>query len=331
MSGWWRAGLGLSLGVILLALLPADAHAWTPGTHIFLSETVLANLRLLPPVIADLLHHYPWDFLYGSIAADTSIAKKYVPPGRHSHFWTVGQEVHDRAESERLRAFGLGYLSHLAADTVAHNFFVPRQLLLTSSGRSMGHSYWESRVEAYLTAAYARKAKQLIVLDHTPADHHLESIISPTLFSVRTNRKIFRGLVHLADMKGWQETMRMARERSRWMLTDDEVERHLAVAYDYVMETLRAEGSRARELDPTGHRPLEQAKRLRRRELVKGSWGNKERMLEAASAHYGLPDHPLEYWLDSTVTRPWLLATPPELVTVPESVVLGGGEGSSAA
>jgi len=115
------------------------------------------------------------------------------------------------------------------------------------------------------------------------------------------------------------------------MLTDDEVERHLAVAYDYVMETLRSEAGRARELDPTGHRPLDQAKRLRRRELVKGSWGNRERMLEAASAHFGLPEHPLEFWLDSTVTRPWLLPAPPELVKVPESVVLGGDEGSSAA
>lgn len=331
MSAGSRLVLGGGLAVVLLLLLPSDAHAWTPGTHIFLSETVLANLRLLPPVIAELLHHYPWDFLYGSIAADTSIAKKYVPPGRHSHFWAVGQEVHDRAESERLRAFGLGYLSHLAADTVAHNFFVPRQLLLTSSARSMGHSYWESRVEAYLTAAYARKAKQLIVLDHAPADRHLDAIISPTLFSVRTNRRIFRGLVHLADLKGWQETMRMARERSRWMLTDDQVERHLAVAYDYIMETLRSEAGRARELDPTGHRPLDQAKRLRRRELVRGSWTNRERMLEAAAQHYGLPDHPLEYWLDSTVTRPWLLPSPPELVTVPESVVLGSDEDSSAA
>jgi hypothetical protein len=188
----------------------------------------------------------------------------------------------------------------------------------------MGHSYWESRVEAYLTSSYARKAKQLIVLDHSPADHHLEKIISPTLFSVRTNRRIFRSLVHLADTKGWQETMRVARERSRWMLTDSEVERHLAVAYDYVMETLRNEASRARILDPTGHRPLAQAKRLRRKELVGGAWGNRDRMLEAASSHFGLPDHPLEYWLDSTVTRPWLLPKPPELVKVPESVVLGG-------
>ena len=80
--------------------------------------------------MADLLHAFPYDFLYGSIAPDTSFAKKYVPRGRHSHFWHVGQETFDFAGSDALRAFGLGYLAHLAADTVAHNFFVPRQLLL---------------------------------------------------------------------------------------------------------------------------------------------------------------------------------------------------------
>lgn len=307
MTSLTRLGVALLAVGLLVLLLPADVHAWTPGTHIYLGETVLANLRLLPPVVADLLHAYPWDYLYGSIAADTSIAKKYVPPGRHSHFWHVGQETHDRAATDRLRAFGLGYLSHLAADTVAHNYFVPRQLLLTSHTRSMGHSYWESRIEAYLTASYARKAKQLITLDQSAADQHLEQIISPTLFSVRTNRRIFRSLVHLADTKGWQETMRLARERSRWMLTDIEVERHLAVAYDYVMEMLRADTSRARLLDPTGHRPLVQAKYLRRRELVKGAWADRERMLEAATGHFGLPEHPLEYWLDSALERPWLM------------------------
>jgi hypothetical protein len=68
---------------------------------------------------------YPKDFLYGSVAADISLAKKYVPEGRHCHHWHIGEEIFETAETERLRAVGLGYLSHLAADTIAHNFFVP--------------------------------------------------------------------------------------------------------------------------------------------------------------------------------------------------------------
>src|SRR5256886_7247666 len=54
----------------------SDLHAWTPGTHIYLGESVLANLHQLPAVVADLLRAFPYDFLYGNIAADTSIAKR---------------------------------------------------------------------------------------------------------------------------------------------------------------------------------------------------------------------------------------------------------------
>lgn len=132
--------LVLALGAVALLALafPDSAHAWTPGTHVYLGESLLANLHLLPVATAELLRAFPFDFLYGNIAADSSIAKKYAPVGRHSHYWQVGQEIHDLAESDALRAFGLGYLCHLAADVVAHNFFVPRRWCSPRARRRSG-------------------------------------------------------------------------------------------------------------------------------------------------------------------------------------------------
>src|SRR5882724_10394705 len=105
----------IALAVLLaLVLTPALAHAWTPGTHIFLGEAVMRSLALLPSSVAELLAAFPYDFLYGSIAADTSIAKKYAPAGRHCHSWAVGLDVLDSARDEPSRAFAFGYLSHLA-------------------------------------------------------------------------------------------------------------------------------------------------------------------------------------------------------------------------
>ena len=303
--------LGALLGLALVVVGPGDLWAWTPGTHVYLGETILANLRLLPAVAADLLHAFPYDFLYGSIAPDTSIAKRYVPRGRHSHFWHVGQETYDFAESDALRAFGLGYLAHLAADTVAHNFFVPRQLLLTSSTRSMGHSYWELRAETHLTDRFARKARDLILLDHSAADRHLERIVSPTLFSVQTNRRLFRGLVHLAHTKSWRRAMESARARSRWLLTDADVERHLGAAFDFTMELLEQAGGGAgvaRSYDPSGNEPLRRAKRWRRRALLDGARLEPDRLLALAEDRFGLPSVDLGYWRSSAVDRPW--ATP---------------------
>jgi hypothetical protein len=291
--------------LVLLVLLPATAHAWTPGTHIYLGESVLANLDQLPAAIADLLRTYPFDFLYGNIAADTSMAKKYAPVGRHCHAWHVGQEIFDLAHTEALRSFGLGYLSHLAADTVAHNFFVPRQLVLTSSTAALGHSYWESRFETHLGDAYARTAKEVILKDHAPSDEHLDQILSPTLFSHGINRRLFRGMVHLTESQSWQFAFQLILESTRWDLPNEDVERHMAVAFEYVMELLGEKDAAARRLDPAGDQALRMAKQMRRRALREGGRVEPERVAEAAEQHFGLPTPSLAFWRESKAQRPW--------------------------
>ena len=292
------------VGLVLLAL-PHALYAWTPGTHIYLGETVLSSLAQLKAPMADLLRAYPFDFLYGNIAADSSIAKRYAPLGRHCHYWHVGQEIHDLATSDALRAFGLGYLCHLAADTVAHNYFVPRQLMITSSTAAVGHSYWEARVESHLGDAYSKSAKDVILLKHAEADAHLDRIISPTIFSVRTNRRLFRGMVHLTETSSWQRATQVAREYSRWPLTDEDVERHLGMAYDYMVELLGGEDSTAHQLDPSGERPLKMAKELRRRVLRDAGRRNAAKLRSEAQDHFGLPADPLAHWPLAGEKLPW--------------------------
>lgn len=308
------------VGFVLLAA-PGVAHAWTPGTHIYLGESVLSSLAQLPAAAADLLRAYPFDFLYGNIAADSSIAKHYAPLGRHCHYWHVGQEIHDLAGSDALRAFGLGYLCHLAADTVAHNYFVPRQLMITSSTAAVGHSYWETRVETHLGDAYARSAKDVILLDHAEADGHLDRIIAPTIFSVRTNRRLFRGMVHLTESPSWQRATQVAREYSRWPLADADVERHLGLSYDYMMEFLGGSASAGLQLDPSGERPLKVAKELRRRVLRDGGRRNPARLETAAQEHFGLPDRPLTFWTRISNRLPW--RAPESAAPSPRALVSG--------
>ena len=271
----------------MVALAPGVAHAWTPGTHVFLGEAVLGALDLLPAAVAALLRTFPRDFLYGSIAADTSIAKKYVPAGRHCHSWAVGREIYELAEDDRLRAFALGYQAHLAADAVAHNYFVPRQLAVTASTSALGHSYWESRFETHLGDGPPRRARELILLDHARADGHLDAILSPTIFSTPTNRRIFRGMVHAADSESWQRVFSVMTENSRWDLGDDEVDAQLALAFDYVVDWLRrGERSEPFRLDPSGDEPLRAAKRVRRAALWDGGEVAAQR---EANLRFGLP------------------------------------------
>jgi hypothetical protein len=236
LSGWRPAAIPLvvaaAIAVIALVMFPTPAFAWTPGTHVFLGEAVLRSLALLPASVAELLAAFPYDFLYGSIAADTSIAKKYAAAGRHCHAWHVGLEIREQARDEPLHAFALGYLAHLAADAVAHNYFVPRQLAITSSTSALGHSYWESRFETHLGERYARRARELILLDHARSDAHLDRILSPTIFSTPTNRRIFRGMVYVTDTESWQRIFQLMSEKSRWDLADADVGAYLTRSFD---------------------------------------------------------------------------------------------------
>ena len=276
-----------------LVLTPSDAYAWTPGTHIFLGEAVMRSLPLLPSGIAELLAAFPYDFLYGSIAADTSIAKKYAAAGRHCHSWNVGFEIHDHAESEPLRAFGLGYLAHLAADSVAHNYFVPHQLTITSSTAALGHSYWESRFDTHIGEQFSRTAKQLILRDHSHSDGHLDRILSPTLFSTTTNRRIFRGMVHVADTESWQRIFHLMEEKSRWDLAEREVEIYMARAFDYIIDLLtRLDRAEPYKLDPAGTLALRAAKKVRRAALRRGG---EDHVHEQAQQHFGMPPSRLTY------------------------------------
>lgn len=307
-----RIAVALALVALAALLFPDPLLAWTPGTHIYLGESILANLHVLPAAVADLLRAFPFDFLYGNIAADSSIAKKYAPVGRHCHHWHVGQEIHDLARTDQLRAFGLGYLSHLAADVVAHNHFVPRQLLLTSSTSGFGHSYWESRFERPLGGTFARTAKEVILLDHTPADAHLDQIIAPTIFSVRTNRRLFRGMVHLTETQGWHRAFEVAERRSRWELATGEVERHLALSFEYIMGMLAEPEAEARRFDPSGEVPLRKAKSWRREVLLSGGWRDPARLQDRAEQAFGLPERPLELWAGARIKKPWEAGPPPE-------------------
>lgn len=306
-----RLAVALAAAVVLLVLCPADLLAWTPGTHIYLGESILANLGLLPGSVAELLRAFPFDFLYGNIAADSSIAKKYAPVGRHCHHWPVGQQILAKARSDALRSFAYGYLAHLAADTVAHNFYVPRQLVITSSTTGFGHSYWESRLETHLGDRFAHTARNILRLDHTPADTLLDGILAPTIFSVKTNRRLFRGMVYLTESQGWQRAFQVASEVSRWDLPADEVEAYMTLTFDLIMEFLADPDATVLGWDPSGEQPLRTAKGMRRQALVAGAWRESGRLREVAEAHFGLPDRTFRFLPPAEIKRPWRV--PPQI------------------
>lgn len=291
-----HAPILIALGWLVLA--PEPVAAWGPATHVALGKVVLGSLYLVPPALRALLALYPREFLYGSIAADISFAKKYVPEGRHCHNWSVGEEILGAATTPQLQAVGYGYLAHLAADTVAHNVFVPRQLLLTSTTQAIGHTYWEHRMDLHVGEEFLVDARSLVVdHDHGEADALFDSVLSRTLFSFQTNRRIFRGMIRFQGHDRRQKIFEQVLQKSRFDLPDELVDSYFEVTFDAVIAYLveRADSLPAQS-DPVGAVNLKLAKMVRRRALADHTADHPEVLREMADAFFEFPTDPLRYW-----------------------------------
>jgi hypothetical protein len=167
------------------------------------------------------------------------------------------------------------------------------RLAITSSTAALGHSYWESRFESHLGEGHSRRARELILLDHSRSDELLDRVLSPTIFSTSTNRRIFRGMVYVTDTESWQRIFQVVKEYSRWDLPDDEIAAYLARAYDYIVDFLvRLDRSEPYAHDPSGDEPLRRAKRVRREALRRGG---EELVAEVAAEQFGMPATALRY------------------------------------
>jgi len=297
----WLEILGIAGFAILL--LPEPAWAWGPGMHILVGTELLAALGLFPAAIAEILRRFPYDFLYGCIAADITFGKKYVPVGRNCHHWHVGEELYEAADSDATRACAIGYLTHLAGDTIAHNYFLPRKLVTSANTQAVGHSYWEHRMDIHLGQAYLRAAFHLITdFDQSHNDRLMDRVLDRSVFSFQTNRRIFRGMIRLADHDTWQAMFDRVLDYSRWDVDDHEVSSWVRSTFDFAADYLvHRKQSHAAFLDPTGDRALGVAKRLNREFGATGKTQRQAELATLADENFPLPE-PLHNWWEKRVT-----------------------------
>jgi hypothetical protein len=71
------------------------------------------------------------------------------------------------------------------------------------------------------------------------SDSLLDRVLSPTIFSTPTNRRIFRGMVVVADSESWQRIFQIMKENSRWDLPDAEVGLYLVRSFNFIIDLLR--------------------------------------------------------------------------------------------
>ncbi|HLA50623.1 MAG TPA: zinc dependent phospholipase C family protein [Thermodesulfobacteriota bacterium] len=249
---------------IIFVLIPDNVYAWGPAAHLEFGRDILNNLRFLPLSLQGLLLSFPYDYLYGNISADIVVGKNMTETLKHCHNWRIGLKVLKSARTDSQKAFAYGYISHLAADTIAHNYYIPEKFIQSFSSRVLKHTYWEIRFDALADKSVWKLSSRISKRVHRGNDGLLKNILEDTPLSFRTNKTIFSSILLIHRLEQWQNMLSMFSSSSRWVLSTEErreyYNRSLTAIKDFLTNGPKAKCFRD---DPTGRARLDTAKRLR--------------------------------------------------------------------
>jgi hypothetical protein len=263
-----RSWLPAFIAVAVYMLIDApEALAWGPATHVQLGTDILQRLLMLPASVAAIAARYGLDYLYGSVAADMVFARRWSKIKQFCHHWTTGFSLFDLAGDDRGRAFAFGYLSHLAADTVAHGKFIPRQLAVTRVTMNFGHVYWEMRADNLIGRSAWSQLDELARCDWGRHHELMARLLTRTVLPYEVNLRLFSQINRLITRRHWRRSVEAWDRYSRWPLSPSLVEQYRAESLDRIVSVL-SEGYRSAVVreDPSGTSALTDV-RLNRRHV----------------------------------------------------------------
>ncbi len=203
MLQWLRIIL---LGTGFILLTAPMAHAWGTGVHLAIGNHILHHLGLVAPAIAEILRHHSNEFLYGCLSADIFIGKGCRTTPTHSHNWSVGRKLLDFAPTPQLESYAYGYLSHLAADTIAHNYFVPNMLASTPGSGKLNHVYIEMQADMHISWDPS-EAKELFKHSYKAEDANLLCVTENKKLPFFLKKQLYRGGILASNKKTWNNSL----------------------------------------------------------------------------------------------------------------------------
>jgi hypothetical protein len=274
---------------VLAALACLLLCAWGPGQHLEFAERVHRRRReSLPRDVAQLLAAEKQAYCYGSIAADIINFKAYGGDYNHCHRWTIIDEMRELATTPAQEAFIYGYLSHLAADTIAHNHFVPYHLCRFARTKGLGHLYWELSADRFVPEC---RWKVIAGLKSLAEIDELDDLVNRTVprkaLSMSTNKLIFNHVLLVSERDSWRNMMTKLRPMAKVNLPKGFLLNFQKAAVARITLALHPRGfQRLRSLDPNGKRAQKLAFGLREKIVHRWAPG---RMRTEESRQLALP------------------------------------------
>jgi hypothetical protein len=161
------------LGVFLvLTTLAPDALAWGLQTHVFVAQWALAALPLADPRLRAAALKMPRLVLAGACLPDLALAGRMlgIPTFRPAHQWRTLRRL-AAAAADETRAIAVGYATHLLADIIAHNRFVPDHERLILPVPHVTHAMCEWAMDQHLSGGLREEPAELLVSEARALQH----------------------------------------------------------------------------------------------------------------------------------------------------------------
>jgi hypothetical protein len=246
-----------SISLLFQFILPADVWAWGPGIHASLAFGVIGDFGQVAPAIAGIIRAFPLEYLYGSLAADFFVGKGQKQKQGHSHNWETGFRFLSESGDDREAAYAYGFLSHLAADVIAHNYFIPELIHRASAPKLMGHLYWEVKADRFVGPFYTRLARDVLTMERLGCDSLLRVAVGKRFSGIRARRHIYTQSVKVSGFLAGLQSVFTNRKGTQYQASSRYLAFMIDLSYRLVRDFLRhPESSPCLSHDPIGSRNL---------------------------------------------------------------------------
>ena len=239
---------------------------WGPGIHLHIGNKLLNDTELEPKK-KEIICNNKKEFLYGTIAPDITLGKKYIKDlEKHSHIWKTGFNVVKKARTDKELALGYGYLTHLAADVIAHNYYLPKELLLANGLRNFRHTILEMKVDMILYHDTYELIENVLKENYKKEDEYLKKIISKATLPFGINKKIFEYSLKTVKSEYINRTLKRLTKYEEWELKNKKlIKKYHDYSYELAKNVLNEmENSKVANYDPNGKIHLDHSKKQRK-------------------------------------------------------------------
>ncbi len=255
----------LLLFLLIFLVIPADLFAFGPAFHLQIGRELLNYLTLFSPLTQQIINSAPYDFLYGNISPDIIIGKRFLPYHKHCHNFEIAKNLLEKSKNNQEKAFSYGYICHLAADVVAHNFFIPYMIISTFKSRTLTHLYWETRLDNKVDKSVWKVVDELRKKDFSNDEALLKSVLSFNLFPFQVHNRIYKGYILFSRLEQWHRTIELLRNFSRYKILKFVVNETFKMSVDFCIRVLKREDDDfIYNNDPMGRKTIAMATLIKR-------------------------------------------------------------------